>query len=325
MTGQVSTGRMPHTAGHANFFPLQPMPKVFRRGVPANEDRRLREVLHDVRAINPAVFAQLNHTRDSDTFLVEPPGKDPRDRIDDGAYFDHMGPAGYPFDPARPLTSAPNSTLIDPDPITGIRDIDFDAMEILNGPHAYSSSRRRALLADWVSLLLQGERLTGTANSDSHGKHQQVGLPRNMVAVADDSIEGFDETAFFDALRGGRSYGTTGPLLDVQLGEARLGALTATRKADLKVEVASVDWVPAEQLRIIVNGEVVASKDLTQARTVTVPLTFQTDSFVFVEVEAEPNAEYQAVFPGHRPYAFSNPIFIDADNDGQWQPPGLSP
>ncbi|MFK7913697.1 MAG: hypothetical protein AB8B93_07255, partial [Pseudomonadales bacterium] len=82
---------------------------------------------------------------------------------------------------------------------------------------------------------------------------------------------------------------------------------------------------PAEQLRVLVNGEVVATRDLAQGRSVQIPLTFQADSFVIVEVEAEPNERYQAVFPGHRPYAFSNPIFVDADSDGQWRPPGLQP
>lgn len=324
MTGQVRTGRMPHTAGHANFFPLQPRPTAFRRGVPANEGRRLREILHELRTDNPQVFAQLNHTRGSDTFLADPPGSDVRERIDDGAYFDHMGPASYPYDPGQPLTSSPNNTLIDPDPVTGVRDIDFDAMEILNGAHDYSPTRRRALLADWMSLLLQGERLTGTANSDSHGKSQQVALPRNMVAVAGDSIATFKTEAFIEALRKGRSYGTTGPLLNVDLDGVGLGAMVQAQEATLNVAVTSADWIPADSLRVVVNGEVVASRDLTASRTVSIPLIFQADSFVLVEVEAEPTDEYRTVFPGHRPYAFSNPIYVDADGDGQWQPPGLT-
>jgi hypothetical protein len=42
-----------------------------------------------------------------------------------------------------------------------------------------------------------------------------------------------------------------------------------------------------------------------------------------VEVSGSPDARYRAVLPDFVPLAFSNPIWIDADDDGRWQPPGL--
>ncbi|MGI9324204.1 MAG: CehA/McbA family metallohydrolase [Pseudomonadales bacterium] len=323
MTGQVRTGRMPHTAGHANFFPLQPDPTAFRRGVPANEDRRLREILYALRRRAPAVLAQLNHARANDQILQRLTD-DPTELIDDGAYFDHMGPAAYPFNPNVPLSSGPNRTLIEPDPITGVRDIDFDALEILNGSHDYSPTRRKTLLADWFALLLQGERLTGTANSDSHGKNQQVALPRNMVAMLDDSIAAFDEAEFIEAIRAGRSYGTTGPLLELNLSGTEMGRTYAGQKATLSARVRTAGWVPADELRVLVNGEVVHTAAVSTTGELVLPLEFQADSFVLVEVEGEPTEQYQIVYPGHRPYAFSNPIYVDANSDGRWQPPGLA-
>ena len=55
----------------------------------------------------------------------------------------------------------------------------------------------------------------------------------------------------------------------------------------------------------------------------TLPLRFRADAVVTVEVEGEPSGIYQALLPGGVPLAFSNPIFIDADRDGRWRPPGL--
>ncbi len=331
MTGQVPTARMPHTAGHANFFPLDPDPYAYRRGVPANEGRRLREIIHHARQLNADVVAQLNHARASDRF-TDAIADDFRDHISNGAYLDHMGPAAHPFDPSLPLTTWPNRTLIEPDPVTGVRDLDVDAFEILNGTHDWSPTRRRALLTDWYALLRQGERLTGTANSDSHGKSQQVGLPRNMITVSDDDVASVDEAELLESIRRGRLVGTTGPLLDVRIGDAGLGDMSAGAGATLEIRAYAAEWVPMSELRVLVNGEVVHRRligdepaaGLRREVVEVLPLRFDADAFVTVEVEGEPDERYSRVYPGQRPYAFSNPIYVDADSDGQWQPPGLA-
>ena len=61
-------------------------------------------------------------------------------------------------------------------------------------------------------------------------------------------------------------------------------------------------------------------------RTLETALAFERDAFVTVEVEGElgdPESLYALLAPGFTPFAFSNPIFVDADGDGRWQPPGL--
>ena len=326
MTSQVPTARMPHSGGHANFFPLTPEASAFRRGVPDNEDRRLRNILFELQARDPDIVTQLNHAREDDKFLVDPTS-DIEERIDNGAYLDHMGPAGHPFDPSQALTSYPNSTLIEADPITGLRDIDFTSMEILNGTHDYSPTRRRALLADWMALLNQGIRIFGTANSDSHNKLQQVALPRNMVALTDDRISEFDQTEFLQSLKRGASYGTTGPIVELNLGGHGVGETFSGTKATLQGRVITASWVDINQLRVLVNGQLEHAQELKQSATneqpFAVELTFDKDSHVVVEFEGTANDIYRTVYPGQLPYAFTNPIFVDSDSDGNWQPPGL--
>ncbi len=53
------------------------------------------------------------------------------------------------------------------------------------------------------------------------------------------------------------------------------------------------------------------------------PLRFDADAFVTAEVEGKPGDVFKAVVPGGVPLAFSTPIFVDADGDGQWHAPGL--
>jgi len=286
--------------------------------------------LFQLRKRDPGIITQLNHARENDKFLVDPapdPTSDVSERINNSAYFDHMGPAGHPFDPNQPITSHPNNTLIEADPITGVRDIDFTSMEILNGTHSYSPTRRRALMADWMALLNQGVRIFGAANSDSHNKSQQVALPRNMVAVTDDRVSEFNPTEFFESLRNGHSYGTTGPILDLSLGGKQFGETFSGNQARLTGRVSTASWVNVDQLRVLVNGDLVHAQQLdpgsNSEQSFDVELTFNSDSQVMIEVEGEPSEIYETVYPGQIPYAFSNPIFVDADGDGRWEAPGL--
>jgi hypothetical protein len=50
---------------------------------------------------------------------------------------------------------------------------------------------------------------------------------------------------------------------------------------------------------------------------------FSHDSFVIFEVTGQVNELYSLLAPTLTPMAFTNPVFIDADNDGKWNAPGL--
>lgn len=322
MTSEVPHVRTPYTTGHANFFPMALRPHLFRKGVPMNEGRRMREVLDAVSSDFPNLVSQLNHARDS-LRLSGQVGGDYHEHINYQAYLDHMGPAAHPYDPSKPLTSDPNNTLIEPDPVTGTRDLDFDAIEIMNGDHEHAPDRIEALRRDWTSFLLQGERLTGTANSDSHGKRQQVALPRNMVAVEDDRIEAFDVDAFCAAIKAGNLYGTTGPLLEVTLSGTPMGGMHTGGTGSLEVRVKTATWIDARTLRVVVDGETLHEGPVPEDGRFMTELSFEADALVLVDVEGEAGDGYRAVYPGFIPYAFSNPIYIDADGDGVWTAPGL--
>jgi hypothetical protein len=95
-------------------------------------------------------------------------------------------------------------------------------MELLNGPHMDSYE---VLREDWFSFLRQGEKIVGTANSDSHFLSDPVATPRNYVQVPGDAPASFDAGAFVAAVRAGRSYGTTGPVVSLSLGPGVRGRL----------------------------------------------------------------------------------------------------
>ena len=127
------------------------------------------------------------------------------------------------------------------------------------------------------------------------------------------------------AVREGRCFGTTGPLLEVTLGEAALGERFRGREGRLRLGVRAAPWVPVAEARVYVDGRLVRSEPMLEAGAarLELPLHFERDGFVTVEVEGAPDATYAALLPGFTPFAFSNPIFVDADGDGSWTPPGL--
>jgi len=227
---------------------------------------------------------------------------------------------GEPFDPARPLSEAPNAVLIDASPEHGGTDLDFEGIEIMNGP---SLVRYRRVRADWMSLLLQGKRLVGTANSDSHNLAVEVGLPRTYVEQENDRLTAFDEASHVAALHAGRAWGTSGPLLSVRLGQAGLGDLHAGTSGTLEVVVDAAPWVPLSEWRAYVNGELVHRAPIERGVVARLPLAFAADAFVTVEAEGPTEGLYAEVHPGFTPFAWTNPIYVDADGNGRFDAPGF--
>lgn len=308
MTSAYQGGDSPFTSGHLNAFPLEAEPDAFRRGAVRLEGRRLRDALAELRARPAPPFVQINHPRPSPAY----PSED--------TYFASLGVAGEPYDPTLPFTEWPNSVLVEKSARHGARDLDVEAVELLNGE---SLERYRVIRADWLSFLLQGERLVATANSDSHRLGQVVGLPRTYVRMETDQVGAFDEAAFMRALRAGRAYGSTGPLIDLRLGEAEIGELHAGSKGVLELRVHGAEWVPITEWRAYVDGALVHRAPIARGESASLPLVFAKDAFVTVEVEGPAEGLYRDVLPGFVPFAFSNPIFVDVDGNGRWDAPGL--
>lgn len=316
LTSSTRSDEAPHTFGHANALPLPLQPSAYRGGAPDTEARRLRRAIADVRAFGGDRIVQLNHPRAGDPA-----------RVREGALFTHLAVVGEPFEPARPLDVAPNKALIERDPETGLRDLDFDAIELLNGADVSPYWIARG---DWFSLLRQGEIRTATANSDSHRLRELVALPLNYVRMADDRVAAFDEAAFVRAILDGKLFGTTGPLVEVALaGEGDLRAGPGERfpadRGTLHVAVRAAPWVPVSEGRVYVDGDLRERFAIVAGEEKEIDLAFPADAFVTVEVEGEPGGLYADIAPGHTPLAFTNPVFVDADGDGAWDPPGLEP
>jgi hypothetical protein len=81
--------------------------------------------------------------------------------------------------------------------------------------------------------------------------------------------------------------------------------------------------VPVDRLLVHRNGEIVEERAIERGEALTLPLEFDRDGFLVVEVAGLPDDTWSAVLPGFEPLAIANPIFVDADGDGAWTAPGF--
>ncbi len=131
------------------------------------------------------------------------------------------------------------------------------AQEVINGSDNLLHLQYRAF---WFYMLNQGKAKTGTANSDSHSlTDNTVGMPRNLVYAATQVGPTFDVNVLNRAVKAGRSFGTNGPILEATVDDTpySLTPFAPAANAKVKVKVRSAPWVPVEEIRFVVNGQVV--------------------------------------------------------------------
>jgi len=241
----------------------------------------------------------------------------------------------------------------------GTRNIDFDVMEIANGAKDVDFTAYRQVRDDWFSLTNQGFYRPATGVSDSHRiTVEHAGWSRTFVLGVGDDPAAVDVTALDGQVKAGNMVVSAGPYIElaVKSGKATapLGGLVASSngKVKLKIRVTSAAWVPVEEVRLIANGVQVAAYDATtHPRVQKVPSNFQStgrtvrfaatltrtvaaDTWFLVEagpkLPADPEVApaspgvVNVVEPDVVPLAFTNPVFVDRDGNGTFDPPGLA-
>jgi hypothetical protein len=234
------------------------------------------------------------------------------------------------YQPGEPLDSAENAWLLAPN-AAGTRPLDLDALEVIN---RFSVEGWLEVRTDWFSWLNQGHFVTGTGNSDSHAADlERAGLPTNLVRCDPCDVPGFAR-----AVKAGRVRVSTGPIVDVRVGDAGPGDLVTSAAPVAMITVRAASWVPVDELRMVVDGEVVRAEpvpDVRDARgvldyAVAWPVPLDEDGWVLVEagipIDDRPGTRvvprpglYGLVAPEYLPIAFTNPVRVDVDGDGAWR------
>jgi hypothetical protein len=210
--------------------------------------------------------------------------------------------------------------------------MDFDAIEVLNG---YQDSDRRTLdrvIGDWRSFLDAGKRVAATGNSDTHHLTFNLGgYPRNYVAVGDVPVAKLDAAAVAAAVKAGRSYVTTGPIVDALVQGGTLGDTVTVKdgRFELAVRVRAAPWISTSKVTVLgPTGSTLATLPCATSSNVLrcdlkIPLALAKDGYVIVRVDGDqpmaPNVGDLGGFTVY-PFAITNPIWIDVDGDGKITP-----
>lgn len=216
-------------------------------------------------------------------------------------------------------------------------DLSFDIVEIMNGPYFYSSNY--VAINDWLHLLNRGLYHPLVGSSDAHGiDGAEPGYSRTYVMYADGKTQALDLQALLEALKKGRSFTSNGPFVEFKVNGRHTSGDTFTApkgRVDIWMKVRSSPWVAVDEVRVIINGErrivfnVRERKDDVVRFSEEIGLTLERDSYMAIEVLGR-----QSLYPVMQarsrdgslegaalPYALTNPVFVDVDGNGRFDPP----
>jgi len=233
-----------------------------------------------------------------------------------------------------------NNYELDPEDASSARenfDLSFDVLEVMNGPYPYDSNEQSII--DWLNLLNRGYYFPIVGSSDAHTIDRgEPGYSRTYVFYKGRRGKDLDASTLIQAIKKGHAFASNGPVVDFTINEENIPGdfLTAKDgKVNIQLEVKSAPWISVDEVRLIVNGNkkiifpVRESKDSVLRFSETISLFLTEDSFIAAEILGK-----RSLFPVHQsraryglrenaalPYALTNPIFVDVDGNGRFDPP----
>jgi len=216
-------------------------------------------------------------------------------------------------------------------------DTSFDVLEVVNGPYRHNSDR--VAVKDWLNLLNRGYYFPLVGASDSHATDtEEPGYARTYVHYEGEKDKKLNRAAVLESLKKGRSFLSTGPIIEFKInGKYTPGDSLTTEKEKIHIslKVQSAPWVAVDEVRIIINGErkmifpVNDKEKLIQKFNQEMNLKLKRDSYLAVEVLGKKSlypvlqrlSKSKDLDDAVLPYALTNPVFIDVDGNGKFDPP----
>lgn len=215
--------------------------------------------------------------------------------------------------------------------------LSFDILEVMNGPCIHSSNE--VAIEDWLHLLNRGYYYPIVGSSDSHAiDKEEPGYSRTYVFYQGEKGGNLETDSLFQAIRKGRSFVSNGPLVEFTVNDTHFPGdplIQGQEKTKISVRVQSAPWVSVDEVRLIINGErkiifpVKSEEDSLIKFDEEIELKLKEDAYLAVEILGSrslyPILQKQANEDKYKratlPYALTNPVFIDVDGNGQFDPP----
>lgn len=216
---------------------------------------------------------------------------------------------------------------------------DFDAIEVFNGGtkeqvfYDPANPEETGILRDWFVLLNLGHKITAVGNSDSHRPSRPPGYGRNLIESASDNPAKINPQELLNNLKAQKSIVSGGAFIRFSVDNVGLGrTVTDTDgQVNLAIQVQSPPWVDVTKVVVFANCSVVQTFNITDQSSITkfygfLPVSISQDTWFVVLAVGE-----QTLYPvapeldEQAPRAVTNPIYVDYDGNGQFNPPGIIP
>lgn len=215
-------------------------------------------------------------------------------------------------------------------------DTSFDILEAMNGPYFFWGNNQA--VEDWFHLLNRGYYFPVTGSSDAHAiDGQEPGYARTYVFYHEEKGDALNLHALLEALKKGKAFVSNGPFLDFKVNnQYTFGDILMAKdgKVNVDLEVLSSPWVTVDEVRVVVNGErkivipVKAQENIVQKFKDQISLTLDRDSWIAAEVlgkktlypVVQQRSSQGFLEDAALPYALGNPVFVDVDGNGKFDP-----
>ena len=213
----------------------------------------------------------------------------------------------------------------------------FDQVEVYNAltvmedrenPHFGRNHKLDQNLRDWYSLLNRGIAITGVGNTDAHRYPSELpGYPRNYVLSDTDNPWEIDPYKVVDALKRGASSASLGPFIRFTIDDGvQMGSTHTARDGSvmLHVNVQRAPWIPLDRVEIVANGKVLRTLSTLEAEEGTRhhwDIEVKADQDTWILVLATSDRRWETPFSHFSSFAFTNPIWVDFDGNGYFDPP----
>jgi hypothetical protein len=213
---------------------------------------------------------------------------------------------------------------------------DFDTVEYMNAMRDVfldpSRPDETGFFDDWQAFLNLGYRKTAVGVTDEHG-FDDIGSPRTYFASSTDEPRKLSEAEMVESLRAGRAVVSAGAFARVTVnGRATLGDLITDTSGgvDLFVHIEAIPEIDVTHFKVFANCDEVLNVPATAPDgivkfdgTVRVPLSRDAHLTVLgFGKRPFPRGLPQTADVLRVPRVTTNAIYVDADGNGRFDPPG---
>jgi hypothetical protein len=226
-------------------------------------------------------------------------------------------------------------TLLGLKPTAQLWSWNFDVVEYMNGHESPFSSqwnpKGTGRFDDWMSFVNLGHPIVAVATSDVHGP-DFPGQPRTYVRYPAESPQGLDEDAFLASLRAGRAIVSDGAFARIAINGTAEPGDTVTDpdgSVDLSIRIEAIPEIDVTHFVVFLNCDQILKIQTSDPDGIvkydgTMTLSVPKDGHIVVAGFGSKRVPLgmEQFIPDFVPRFTTNPIYVDADGNGVFDPPG---